>query len=151
MKKNLLIILCIGVFVTGSCEDDNEFNEVGHEVYSITNIIKKGCFDDDDDITDTNAISPVVLCSSTAEIINSKGVAEFCADYQCHAKDSFNLKGNVLRLYLRPTELSMADCNCNYVWSFEFDVIENVGLKILYYEYENGSYIQKQEMYNHTL
>lgn len=150
MKMNFLMILIVSAFLSNSCEEDNEFETVSHEVYKINLVTKGGCFGYS--VTDTLEILPITRPQSTTMYIeDGYGIVEFSKEYYCYAQDSINLTGNVLKLFLRPINNSNQDCNCIYSWIVKLDIIENKGLKVLYYEYENGSFRQKQEMYNHVL
>ncbi len=149
MKMNLLITLFIGMALNFSCEMEDEFVVVTHEIYKINEVTKGGCFDYNP--SDTMAIIPSANVGVQTYIHNGFGMVEFSTDYSCLANDSIDLKGNVLKLFLKPGDIGSADCNCVYSWEIKLDIIENKGLKILFYEYENGNYLQKQEMYNHSL
>lgn len=149
MKLNILIVLFIGASLNFSCEKEDGFEVVSHEVYKINEITKGGCFDYNPN--DTMAILPITNVAVQTYINDGYGMVEFSTDYSCLANDSIELKGNVLKIFLSPNDTESFDCNCVYSWVVKLDIIENKGLKILYYELENGKYQQKQEMYNHSL
>jgi hypothetical protein len=148
MKMKLLIMIFIGATLNIGCEKEDEFNEVNNEVYQINEITKGGCFEYNP--SDSMAIISISNVGAKTYIQDGFGMAEFSADYRCLADDSVVLKGNVLKLFLMPSNENL-DCYCGYSWIVKFDIKENKGLKILLYEYENGSYVQKQKMYNHSL
>lgn len=145
----MLIGYCLFFALQISCEKENKFEVVESEVYVINEVTKAGCFNNDN-IEDENNIQPIVSCQQVMESIDGVGYIEFCTDYYCNATDSISLKGNVLKIFLKPTDANLS-CGCNYVWNFELEIIENKGLKILTYEFENGKYLQKSEVYNHTI
>lgn len=148
ITKLALIGYCLLFTFLISCEKENEFEVVESEIYLIKEMTKAGCFDIMAVLGDD--IQQIVSCQQVIENIDSIGYVEFCTDYNCNATDSISLKGNVLKIFLKATEEDKS-CNCNYVWNFELEIIENKGLKILTYEYENGNYLQKTEVYNYKI
>lgn len=149
IRKIILIGYCLFFAFQISCEKDNEFEVVESEIYVIKEIKKAGCFDNVE-IDNEHEIKPIVSCRQVMENIDETAYIEFCTDYYCNATDSISLKGNVLRIFLKPPDSSV-DCKCNYIWNFELEIIENKGLKILSHELENGKYLQKSEVYKHKI
>ncbi len=143
MKMNLLLMLFIGATLNIGCEKEDEFEVVTHEVYQISNLVKKGCFDYAEN--DTTGIIPIASQTTNATIIDGVGYVEFGIEAPCFATDSIDLKGNVLKFFIKPT--ITGNCRCTYSWNLELNILENKGLKILYYEYKDGAYKQNMEIY----
>jgi hypothetical protein len=148
MKKIIFFTLIFELIVCLSCENKNEFEITSHEVYKIIEIEKGGCFDYG--IDDSLTIAPIGNSGIQAYIKDGIGYIEYDAEYVCYAEDSIILSGNVMHIYIKPKG-DYGNCMCNYSWVVHLDILENKGIRILYYEFENGQFTQKQEMYDHKL
>ncbi len=144
MKRNIFkTAVFIAVVLAFGCKKDNNFKEITDKVYTINKIERGGCFDSNS----TGSTSTAINMYLEDELVN----VEFGANYDCLAKDSIDLKGNVLSIFIKPGEENNSPCNCNYEWKIKLNIIKNKGLKLLYFAYENGKYVKKAEMYNHKI
>lgn len=144
MKTNVLVSLFIMVALCFSCEDKNDFKTVSHEVYKITNVEKKGCFNYN--MNDSFSI-PFVMNPLSFEFIGDKCLFRCGVRYYCNSTDSLALNGNVLQMFLTNNQIDTS-CRCVYNWNVSFDVIENKGMKIVIYGLNGGDRSVLMEAYS---
>lgn len=142
MKTKLFVVLSIVAILFIECKKE-EFEVVTHEVYSLIETSKSGCFE----MTENDP--PIANIGSTSMTFERDGdlcIIECGTEYYCYASDSINLVGNTLELFL-VNDSPNASCKCTYQWKIKLKIIEDKGVKLKIYGKEDQEFILKLEGY----